>query len=254
MKTKKPGIVLVTIGWIFIAISVVVLIGMIQLPRESLLNQQDSISIIYTIGFIIGTNPLSLFALLFGIYAAIKKNQQGKALIIASVVLICITTGIQFLPSSKAAIKRQSDSMTVTHPISEFKVTFTRTPTKKAVIAGGQETVAYECKATESLPYLRAEFITKATTALMKSDFRTVLENHAKLSGLSLPEIKESRDALGTIGTYSGFKKIGDVVTARIYGKVVLGEYSGILCQIVENVEAFPSEETTRFLDSIERK
>lgn len=253
MATRKPGIILVTIGWIFITISVVVLIGMLQLPRESLLNQPDSISIVYIIGFIIGANPLNLLALLFGIYATIKKNEQGKVLIIASVLLICITTGTQFLPSSESVIKSQSDSITMTEPQSEFIVTFPHPVKKVNVTAAGFESVAYESKEPDANPYLRAEFMNKTMTALIKSDFRTLLENQAKLSGLNLPQITESSDYLGKVGTYSGFKKVGDV-TLRVYGKVVLGEYSSVNCMIVEELKVFPSEDSAEFLIGIERK
>jgi len=149
--------------------------------------------------------------------------------------------------------KRPSNWITITHPQSEFTVTIRRTVTKPVAIAGSQETVTYY-EACESLPYLNAEFINKTSTALMRSNFRATLENYAKVSGLSLIEITKYRDNLGTVGTYSGFKKLGNIGTVRVYGKWVLGEYTGIRCQIIENPEVFPSEESARFLDSIERK
>lgn len=259
MKSKKHGKVLIPIGWVLIALSVFCLIGMLRQPFyrdpsiESFLNQPDSISIFGFLGVIMGTNTLNLFPLLFGVYAAVRKNQQGKYLIIAAVVLFCIFTGIIFLPSSESAINSQSNSITVTHPQSEFEVTFPHPVKKKVVTVAGFEAVAYESDGFESPPYLRAEFMNNIDTASINSNFRAVLENYAKLAGLSLPEITESRDYLGTIGTYSGFKKAGDD-TIRVYGKMLLGKYSAINCMVVEDLEVFPSEDTTKFLVSIERK
>ena len=259
MKTKKPGRILIPIGWILIVLSVFALVGLLNqtLHRdrsiESFLNRPDGISIACTLGVIIGTNILNLFPLFFGLYAAIRKNRQGKFLIIASAVLFCITTGILFLPSSESAIKSPSDLITLTEPQSEFKVTFPHPVKKVDVTAAGFESVAYESKEPDANPWLRAEFMNETTTALIKSNFRVVLENQAKLSGLNLPQITESSDYLGIVGTYSGFKKVGDV-TVRIYGKVVLGEYSAVNCLIVEELKVFPSEDSVEFLIGIKRK
>lgn len=259
MELKKHGKVLIPIGWVLIALSVFSLIGMLQQPRhrdpsiESFLNQPDSISIFGVLGVIMGTNILNLFPLLFGVYAVVRKNQQGKFLIIASVVLFCIFSGILFLPSSESAIKSQSNSITITHPQSEFIVTFPHPVKKKVVTVAGFEAVAYESEGFESPPYLRAEFINNIDTDSISSNFRTVLDNYARLAGLSLPEITETHDYLGTVGTYSGIKKVGDV-TIKIYGKMVLGKFSALNCLIVENLEVFPSENTTKFLVSIKRK
>jgi len=259
MKTKKPGKILIPIGWTLIVLSGLTLVVFLTQPHhrdrsiESLLNQPDSISIAGTLGLIIGTNIINLFPLFFGIYAAIRKNQQGKFLIIASVVLFCIHSGILFLPSSETAINNQSNSITITEPQSEFIVTFPHPVKKVDVTAAGFESVAYESEGPEANPWLRAEFMNKTTTALIRSNFRAVLENQAKLAGLKLPQITESSDYLGKVGTYSGFKKVGDV-TVRIYGKVVLGEYSAVNCLIVEELKVFPSEDSAEFLASIERK
>ncbi|MGB2809404.1 MAG: hypothetical protein WBC22_16805 [Sedimentisphaerales bacterium] len=258
MEFKKHGKVLIPIGWVLIALSVLALVGMLRQPRhrnpfiESFLNQPDSISISGFLGVIIGSNILNLLVLLFGVYAAVRKNQQGKFLIIASVVLFCISSGILFLPSSGSAINSQSNSITVTHPQSEFEVTFPHPIKKKVVTVAGLETVAYDTEGLEP-PYLRAELINTTDIATIRNNFRAVLENYAKLAGLSLPEITETRDSLGTVGTYSGFKKVGDV-TIRIYGKMVLGKSSALNCLISENLEVFPSEDTAKFLVSIKRK
>lgn len=256
---KKPGKVLIPIGWVLIVLSVFALIGMLQEPRhrypsiESFLNKPDSISLGGTLGAIIGSNILSLLALAFGVYAVIRKNTKGKHLIIASIVVFCIISGFLFLPSSKSTVKRQSNSIAITHPQSEFQVTFPHPVKKKVVNVAGLETIAYESEGPETTPYLRAEFINNIDTDSIGINLRAVLENYARLAGLSIPEITETHDYLGRVGTYSGIKKVGDV-TIKIYGKMVLGESSALNCLISENLEVFPSEDTTKFLVSVKRK
>jgi len=145
------------------------------------------------------------------------------------------------------------NSLVVTLPQSEFRVTFPRLAKKKVVAAAGFESIAYESEGSESTPYLRAEFMQGIDTTAIANNFRAILENHARLAGLSQSEITETEDHLGKVGTYSGIKKVGDF-TIKIYGKMVLGESSAINCMTVEPLEVFPSEDTVNFLASIKRK
>lgn len=84
---KEPGNKLISIGWILLVVSLIAVIGMILEPSsrdpsiEAFLKHPDSLSLAGTIGVIIGSNTLSLFAISFGIYAAVKKNQKGKPLL-----------------------------------------------------------------------------------------------------------------------------------------------------------------------------
>ena len=102
---KTHGKFLIPIGWILIALSVLVTIGMVQGSHqrdpsiEAFLNHPDSPSLGGTIGVIIGTNLLTLPAMLFGIYAMLRKNAKGKPLAITSIILFFIISGVQFLPS-----------------------------------------------------------------------------------------------------------------------------------------------------------
>ncbi len=102
---KTHGKFLIPIGWILIALSVLVTIGMVQGSHqrdpsiEAFLNHPDSPSLGGTIGVIIGTNLLTLPAMLFGIYAMLRKNAKGKPLAITSIILFFIIAGVQFLPS-----------------------------------------------------------------------------------------------------------------------------------------------------------
>jgi hypothetical protein len=141
----------------------------------------------------------------------------------------------------------------ITHPQSEYQVTFPHPAKKVVVTVSDIETVAYESLGPAANPYLRAEFMNNIDTVSVSSNFRAVLQNYARLSGLNLPEITESQDHLGKIGTYSGTKTVGDV-TIKIYGKMAIGDNSAINCLIAENIEVFPSEDSTKFLIGIKRK
>jgi len=262
-ETKKTGRILsqtfIILGWVLIVISGIVLFGTLQQPLyrdpsiDALLTHLGNSAIIGTIGVIIGFNFPSIFACLFGVLALVKKNPSGKILILASLIVFLVNSVILFLPSSKSASSVINHSIITTAPHSKFTVTFPRPAKKKVVTVAGIESSAYESEGTESTPYLRAEFMQGMHVAAIANDFQTILENHATLAGLSLPEITETDNNLGKVGTYSGTKKVGDY-TVRIYGKMVICEWSAINCMVVENLETFPSEETVNFLASIKRK
>jgi hypothetical protein len=132
-------------------------------------------------------------------------------------------------------------------------VTFPRPAKKKVVTAAGTESIAYESEGSASSPYLRVEFMEGALIPALTNSFRAILQEHATLSGLRLPEITETQDDLGSVGTYSGVKTVGDL-TVKVYGKMVLGDSSAINCLIVEPLEVFPSEQAVTFLGSIKRR
>jgi len=257
---KEPGKILIPIGWVLIVLSVMALVGIILGPHhkdpsiETFMNHPDSLSLAGTIGFLVGSNALSLIALGFGIYAVARKNRKGKPLIVTSIIAVLIMSVIQLvLPSSKSANSNQRSFFVTTIPPSEFEVTFPHPVERKIVTLEGIETITYESFGPSANPYLRAEFINNIDTVYMGSNLRNVLENHTRLVGLNLPEITESNDYLGRTGTYSGIKKIGDL-TVKFYGKMVIGESSVINCMVCENLEDFPSEDTIRFLSSLKRK
>jgi len=257
---KEPGKILISIGWVLVVISIIAVIGMILEPNsrdpsiEAFLKHPDSLSLAGTVGVIIGSNALSLFAMGFGIYAVVKKNRKGKPLLITSVVVFLVISCIQFfLPSSESANTKQFSPLLVTIPQSEFQVTFPHPVERKIATSGGVETIAYESRGPCANPYLRAEFINDIDTIYVERNFRAVLDNYARLAGLKLPEITESDSHLGKVGTYSGVKIVGDH-TAKFYGKIVLGGSSALNCLICENLEDFPSEDTVGFLVSLERK
>ncbi|MBW1792616.1 MAG: hypothetical protein JRJ14_10240 [Deltaproteobacteria bacterium] len=143
--------------------------------------------------------------------------------------------------------------MVITLPQSEYQVTFPHPAKKRIATVGGMEIISYESVGPAANPYLRVEFMNNIDTASISNNFRKVLKNYARLSGLILPEITETQDHLGKVGTYSGTKTVGDV-TIKIYGKMVLGENSAINCLISENLKVFPTEDSAEFLIGIKRK
>lgn len=111
---KTPGKFIIPIGWILIALSVLATIGMVGEPRqrdpsiEAFLKNPNIHSLCLTIAFIIGSNLLTIPAMLFGIYAVIRKNPKGKPLVITSIIVFFIVAGVQFVPSSNSASESQS--------------------------------------------------------------------------------------------------------------------------------------------------
>jgi len=259
METKTLDGFIIVFGWVLIVISGIVLVGTLQLPLhrdpdiQALLTHPDSYAFVGTIGCIVGFNFPSILACLFGVLSAVRKNPNGKVLILASAIMFIVNSTILFLPSSYSPSTDLYGSTIITLPESEFTITFPRSAKKKVVTAGGVESIAYESEGTVSNPYLRAEFMQGINTTTISNNFQAILENHAKFAGLSLPEITETDDRLGKVGTYSGVKKVGDY-TIKVYGKMVLGESSAINCMIVEPVELFPSQDSISFLASIKRK
>lgn len=257
---KEPGKVLISIGWVLIVLSALAFIGIITESNhkdpsiEAFLKHPDSLSSAGTIGFLIGSNILLLFALGFGIYAFVKKNRKGKPLVITSIIAMLIMSGTQLaLPSSESATSKQFIPSPITIPQSEFEVTFPHPVERKIVTSWGIETIAYESQECFANPYLRAEFINDIDTVYVGGNLQNVLENYARLAGLNHPEITESHDHIGRVGTYSGIKIVGNL-TIKFYGKLVIGESSALNCLICENLEDFPSEDTVRFLASVKRK
>lgn len=266
MKTRTGGRflnsigwMLLGLGWILIVVSCLAFVGFLQQPRyrdpsiESLLTRPDGSALACTIGLIVGVNFPPIFACLFGVYALARRNPSGKVLILASAIVFLVNSVYLFLPSSESAGASHYDSIVATIPRSEFTVTFPHPVKKKVVTAAGFESIAYENEDPESTPYLRAEFMQGIDTTAIANNFRAILENHARLAGLSLPEITETEGRLGKVGTYAGIKKVGDF-TMKIYGKMVLGESSAVNCMVGEQLENFPSEDTVSFLASIKRK
>ncbi len=126
---KEHGKVLIAIGWVLIVLSVIALVGIVQGPHhrdpsvEAFLKHPDSLSLASTIGFLIGSNTLSLLALGFGIYAVVRKNRKGKTLVITSTVALLVMSATQLgLPSSESAtatsVATQTDIEAVAEEVS----------------------------------------------------------------------------------------------------------------------------------------
>lgn len=263
VKKNKSGRICTFLGWILFAISLLGLFGSISgglkwgfqrdQAIQAFLKHQDGNTFVSFLIFIIGFNIFSVFACIFGIVALILKNPRGKILIIASLLVFSISSGIEFLPSSESKNQHVHNPTIVTHPQSEFQVTFNYHVKKKVVSSGAIESIAFENTASESIPYLRVEFMQGIDIHTIENNFQAILENHAHLSGLIQPEITEGEEAIGKVGTYSGIKKVEDL-TVKIYGKMIVGKSSCINCMVVEPLEVFPSKDSVDFLNSIKLK
>lgn len=109
IETKTRGQILIILGWGLIGISGIVFFGTLIQPLhrdrsiDALLTHPDSFALAGTIGFIIGCNFPSIFACLLGVWALVRKNPNGKVLILASLIFFLVNSAIRFLPSSESA-------------------------------------------------------------------------------------------------------------------------------------------------------
>lgn len=256
---KTSGKYLITIGWVLIVLSVLTSINIFQGAYqrdawiEAFLSQPNAHSLGGVIGVIIGTNILTLAAMVFGIYGVLRKKPKGKHLFIASIIWFSVFSGLQFLPSSSPAKQDRFVPMVITVPQSEYQITFPHASKKRVAKIDDIEVVSYESNGPDANPYLRVEFMNDIDVVFYRENLMSILENHAKLTGLKLPQITESQEQLGKVGTYSGIKTVGDT-TIRIYGKMVIGDSSGINCVISEDLATFPSEDSAELLSGIKRK
>ena len=101
-------------------------------------------------------------------------------------------------------------------------------------------------------PFMRAECLPLADPNQTIAAFRSVLENHARMSGIQNPEITIGKTNLGTVGTYSGLRKAGGF-DIKFYGKVIIGSRSLLSLLTSEELATFPSDKAIYFLNTVEK-
>lgn len=157
---RQPGKFLIPIGWVLIVLSVVATIGILQGKQqrdpsiEAFLTHPNSSSLGGTIGVIIGTNILTLPAMIFGIYAALRKNPKGKFLVITSIILFVVISAVQFLPLNSSVAQNYSGR----------KLSVSRKKTDSSLIASE---IARELRGISKDDVIK-EFVEKIDHASMK--------------------------------------------------------------------------------------
>lgn len=236
------------LGWALFAPGLLVLVGALT-RGEGYFHLGDTPAQIA--GGWLGFNGLTLSAFLLALYAGIvKKNRSGRLLLAASIALLAVSTVLSLRPTDT---QFPPDAVEfVTSEFTEFEVAFPHAHTRKMAYVQGVEVTAYETKYAES-PHLRVEFTPLANPTAQVLDLRNMLEEHARLAGLHLPQITVADDDIGRVGTYSGTKTVASV-ELRVFGKVVLGTQSMVSCLVVEPLAEFPSTDSALLLGGIRRK
>ena len=97
-KTKSPARWAIVVSGILLAISLVAVLGLLTDPPprdyaiSNLLSKPSISALGGTIGLIIGSNILTIPALVLGIYAKQKNNPKGKTVVLISGVLMLFFT------------------------------------------------------------------------------------------------------------------------------------------------------------------
>lgn len=261
-KQKGRGTVVVVLGWACVAFSILSAIGQLSLPRDpiisNLLIDPPASTIPAAVGFIIGCNLFSIASLLLGIYVyEARDNNKGRWLMAASLILIFFVTVKMFMPSNPAVentlATTQSTSFTASYDSCEFVVTFPHPVKMREASYGALKSHLVESKDIEEAPHLRAEFMPLSDAQTVVKNFEDMLKNYAHLAGIGTPEFTIGKHELGSKGTYSGVKQVGEY-EVKYYGVVYVGDTSMITCMAVELLQDAPSIKTLVFLDSIARK
>jgi len=135
----------------------------------------------------------------------------------------------------------------------EFAVTFPHETKGRTSYAGNIESKIFETKNMESMPRLRAEFISGIDGREFSRNLKTTLQNLAYMAAVTAPEISIGNESLGSVGTYSGIKMVAGH-PVRVYGKVFVGRHSVINLMIVEPLENSLSYESALFIDSVRKR
>lgn len=141
----------------------------------------------------------------------------------------------------------------ITFPNCEFKVSFPSKTISKKKYINGFEIIIIQSEYDRNTPFMRAECIPFDNKKTIISNFRSILENQARISGIQNPEITIEKNRIGVIGTFSGIKKAGGY-DIKIYSKNILGNNSIISLLTSDALEFFPSTKHIYFLNSVEIK
>lgn len=179
-----------------------------------------------------------------------------RAIILIKRSLALLEKGIKILalgsvvPGSKPKI---AYSEPATFEACEFRVFFPTRTTRKRAFSNGIESVMIQSVYDGEGPFMRAECLPLADPKETIAQFRTILENQARMAGIPNPEITIQKSKLGVVGTYGGVRKAGGF-DIKIFGKLIIGNRSLLSLLASEELEKFPSDKTVYFLNTVEAK
>ena len=255
-KQKTPAKWAMVIGGILIAISLLAVWGLFLEPPprdysiHNLLTQPSVSALAGTISVVIGSNIFTIPALILGIYAKRKNNPKGTTVIFISVVLMLIFI-IQLFAATPSSANAESPFL-ATFDACEYSVVFPGPASFSEGHVGGLTSYLVESKEAVNSASFRAEFTPLSNRDHVAENFKFMLENHATQFAVQTPEFKFEENELGLVGSYIGTKMISNY-KLKIYTVVFLGQSSMLTCVALEAFEAFPSEPTLRFMDSVKK-
>jgi hypothetical protein len=135
----------------------------------------------------------------------------------------------------------------------EYTVFFPTSTKQKVSYVGEFKSVMVQSVYDGKSPFMRAECFPLSNRSETLSNFKAILENHAKLSGIKEPQITIEDNELGRIGTYSGVRKVGGF-NIKFFGKVIIGRFSILSLLVSEELSQFPSDKSVFFINTIRRK
>ncbi len=166
----------------------------------------------------------------------------------ARIFLLRLSAIIVFIPS----LFVDANAYEIVFEDCEYVATSTVKPEYLPFIAGGQESVIARIKFQGGLPLIRVECkIGQINQAeLTKANVFSVLKQQADSVGLKAVQVFIEKNALGTVGTYTGRKRTGNVVLMQV-GKVYFGDRSIFNVIAIEQLKNWPSKELNQFLSTI---
>lgn len=106
LSNARRGSVWVVIGWILISLQILAVVGALGEDRsrdrliEGILHSPTPEGMCLVVAFLVGCNLASIAALLCGVALLRRKKEKGKAIVIAAIVTLILSSLSQFLPTS----------------------------------------------------------------------------------------------------------------------------------------------------------
>ena len=115
LSDSKRGRAWIVIGWILISLQILVVVGAIGEDRsrdrliEGILHSPTPEGMCLVVAFLVGWNSPSIAALLCGVALLRRKKEKGKAIVIAAIVILILSSLFQFLPTSASGTVSYTD-------------------------------------------------------------------------------------------------------------------------------------------------
>lgn len=149
-----------------------------------------------------------------------------------------------------ASTNNINNAKEVTFANCEFRVTFPSDTKQKTVSQSGIEYIRIESE--NSSPYFRAECIPLPESNIIKivEALPQTMRDQAQQFGIETPEVTTEKTEFGSIGQFSGIRKVGEHKIMCV-GKIFVGKTSSLMLVSTEPASKYPSERLLYFLNSV---